>query len=200
MTGMTDTYSGKYFDFIRQGLEQMEVTDIHGNGMSPDRGFDLWAGRAEQIKQNTKGLLFFCGNGASASMAEHMSHDWFQNAMVNTTTCAEVSHITAISNDISYEEVFRYRVRRILSEKDMLVAVSSSGNSANIVNAVQAAKERMAFTVTVSGKESGNAIRRMGDLNFYVPLMHYGEVESAHALLLHGALDYYLDKYMGGRQ
>lgn len=60
-------------------------------------------------------------------------------------------------------------------------------------------KEKGAFCITVSGKQENNKIRQMGDLNFYVPLETYGEVESAHAVLLHAALDYYLDQYMGGR-
>lgn len=193
------TYCADYFQLIREGLGRMIVTDKEGKVLSHERAFDIWADRAHKVQSENKGLIFFCGNGASASMAEHMSHDWFQNAVVNTTTCAEVSHITAISNDIDYAHVFSYRIERILSEKDMLVGISSSGNSSNIVNAVEAAKKNGAFTITVSGKKEDNKIRHMGDLNFYVPLETYGEVESAHAVLLHGALDYFLDKYMGGR-
>lgn len=194
-----NSYAVKYFDLIYEKLNHMEVTDREGTLLSPDEGLAIWAERAQQLKENTKGLIFFCGNGASASMAEHMSHDWFQNAVINTTTCAEISHVTAISNDISYEDVYAYRIRRIISEKDIVVGISSSGNSPNIVKAISAADKNGAFTITLSGKNPDNKIRRMGDLNFYVPLETYGEVESAHAVLLHGALDYYLDKYMGGR-
>ena len=192
-------YGREYFDLIRIGLSDMIVTERNGQKLSPEQGYEIWADRARDVQQNTKGLLFFCGNGASASMAEHMSHDWFQNAVVNTTTCAEVAHITAISNDLSYEEVYSYRVKRILTDKDILIGISSSGNSINIVNAVQAAHENGAYTITVTGKKADNKLRKMGDLNFYVPLEHYGEVESAHAILLHCALDRFLDKYMGGR-
>jgi D-sedoheptulose 7-phosphate isomerase len=79
------------------------------------------------------------------------------------------------------------------------VGISSSGNSPNIVNAISAAKDNGAFTITISGKKDDNKIRRMGDINFYVPLETYGEVESAHAVLLHVALDYFLDEFMKGR-
>ena len=192
-------YSEEFFDLIREGLSNMSVTDQTGQVLSPEQGLALWADKAREVQQNTKGLIFFCGNGASASMAEHMSHDWFQNAVINTTTCSEVSHLTAISNDLSYAEVFSYRINRILSERDIFVGISSSGNSTNIVNALDAANKKGAFTITVSGKKPDNKIRQMGSLNFYVPLEHYGEVESAHAVLLHCALDYFLDKYMGGR-
>lgn len=192
-------YGKEYFDTVRRGLSHMSVTNGEGKCISSEEGLQQWAETAYRIQQETKGLMFFCGNGASASMAEHMSHDWFQNAVVNTATCAETTHLTAISNDIGYEEVFSYRIRRILSNRDMLIGISSSGNSPNIVNAIRAAKEKKAFIVTVSGMKEDNKIRRMGDLNFYVPLSSYGEVESAHAVLLHCALDSFLDTYMGGR-
>ena len=192
-------YAGVYFDLVHKGLDQTVVTDSNGKHLTVNGGIHICAERVYRIQKETKGLIFFCGNGASASMAEHMSHDWFQNAVVNTTTCSELAHVTAVSNDLSYENVFSYRIHRILSEKDMLVGISSSGNSLSIVNAITAAKEKGAFTVTVSGMKEDNKIRFMGDLNFYVPLMHYGEVESAHAVLLHSMLDYFLDQYMGGR-
>lgn len=192
-------YTRNYYELLFDGLDRMRLTDNQGKNISQDEGMKLWADNVQNVKENTHGLLFYCGNGASATMAEHMSHDWFQNAEVNTTTCAETAHITAISNDYSYEDVFSYRINRILSERDMLIAISSSGNSPNIVKAVEAAKTKGAFVVTLSGMKEDNKIRQMGDLNFYVPLDTYGEVESAHAVLLHCALDYYLDTYMGGR-
>ena len=192
-------YGFDYYSLINDALKNTVVTDEDGKLLDLDKGLEIWAEKAQFVKNDAKGLIFFCGNGASASMAEHMSHDWFQNAVINTTTCAEVSHITAISNDLSYDEVYSYRVKRIISEKDILVGISSSGNSQNIVNAIIAAKDNGAFTISLSGKKQDNKIRKLADLNFYVPLEHYGEVESAHAVLLHAALDYYLDKYMEGR-
>lgn len=192
-------YAGEYFDLLRKSLERMLVTDQGGGELSREQGYALWAEKAREVQRDEKSLIFFCGNGASASMAEHMSHDWFQNAKVNTTTCAEVSHLTAISNDMGYEEVYSYRIKRILSEKDIFVGISSSGNSPNIINAVQTARDKGAFTVTLTGMRKDNALRRMGHLNFYVSLACYGEVESAHAVILHSVLDFFLDKYMGGR-
>ena len=189
----------EYTDAILNGIKKAIVTYGNGKIVTVQEGIEAWSSRAKLVRDEMKGLIFFCGNGASATMAEHMSHDWFQNAEINTTTCAEISHVTAISNDISYEDVYAYRIRRIISERDMVVGISSSGNSPNIVKAISAADKNGAFTITLSGKNPDNKIRSMGDLNFYVPLETYGEVESAHAVLLHGALDYFLDQYMGGR-
>ena len=104
MTG----YAEEYIALLNRQLSRVAVTVDNGKEISVDEGLEIWAERVRDVQENTKGLLFFCGNGASASMAEHMSHDWFQNGVVNTTTCAELSHVTAISNDISYEDVYAY--------------------------------------------------------------------------------------------
>lgn len=186
-----------YFSEIFGGLERTAVTR-RGDAVPFDEGIRLWVEQARETQQKG-GTLFFCGNGASATMAEHMSHDWFQNAGVNTYTCSETSHITAVSNDISYENVFAYRIERVLAEKDILVAISSSGNSPSITRAIEEARKKGAFIATLSGMGADNTSRQMGDLNFYVPLDTYGLVESAHALLLHCMLDVFLEKYMGGR-
>lgn len=189
-----DDYTGK----VEQGIRDMCVTDMQGRQMSAQEGLEAWAGRAKLVRDELHGLTFFCGNGASATMAEHMSHDWFQNGGMNTYTCSETAHLTAIANDLSYEDVFSFRIGRILSERDMLVTVSSSGNSPNIVKAVRTARDKGAYIITLSGKSGDNQSRKLGDLNFWVPLDTYGLVESAHAVILHAALDLFLETYMGG--
>ncbi len=192
-------YYNKYMEDIFEGLKKSIVTLSTGEEITIDEGYEIWADKAYQLNEYKNGLMFFCGNGASATMAEHMSHDWFQNGEINTYSVSETSHLTAISNDVSYEDVFAYRVKRICSERDILVTISSSGNSPNIVKAIKTAREKGTYIITVSGKKADNTSRNSGDLNFYVPLDTYGMVESAHASLIHGALDYYLDKYKGGR-
>ena len=196
---MNVSYSSQYFTDIKDALERMIVTDAKGNTLDKDQAFEEWIDESEQRKQR-RGVFFFCGNGASATMAEHMSHDCFQNADFQTYTVSETSHITAISNDISYEEVFSYRIGKMLTDKDMVIAISSSGNSPNIVKAIDKANEIGCYVVSVSGKKEDNKIRKMGNLNFYVPLFTYGMVESAHAVLLHSWIDRYQDKYLEGRR
>lgn len=193
-----ENYSSNYFSDIKEGLSNLIATDSAGNVLDADAALEKWVDICEE-KRKQRGVFFFCGNGASATMAEHMSHDCFQNADFLTQTCSETSHLTAISNDISYEDVFSYRISKMLKESDMLVTISSSGNSPNVIKAIKTAKELGAFVVTVSGKKADNKSRQLGDLNFYVPLETYGMVESAHAVLLHCWLDMYLDKYKGGR-
>lgn len=191
-------YSEQYFSDIFTALNRVLCTDIKTNPISFEKGLEIWIDESEKRKKN-KGVFFFCGNGASATMAEHLSHDCFQNADFLTETVSETSHLTAIANDYSYAEIFAYRISKTMEEKDMLITISASGNSANIVRAIEEARKKGAFIVTLSGKGKDNNSRKMGDLNFYVPLQTYGMVESAHAVLLHCWLDMYMDKYLSGR-
>ena len=187
-----------YVEDISKYLARMESTDKNGTILDNDTAIQQFVEKAKTI-QEAGGIFFFAGNGASASMAEHMSHDCFQNADFLTMTASETAHITAISNDISYEDVFAYRIGKALSDKDALITISSSGNSPNIIKAIEIARTKRMFIVTLSGMKPDNKSRKLGDINFYVPAKTYGMVESAHATLLHCWLDLFLDKYKGGR-
>lgn len=191
-------YMDDYFETVKDGLTNTIATDGKGQVIEKNQAMEIWVDKSEERKKN-KGIFFFVGNGASATMAEHLSHDCFQNADFLTETVSETSHLTAISNDVSYEDVFSYRIGKMLGGKDVLITISSSGNSPNIVKAIETAKNLGVYVVTLSGKDKDNKSRQMGDLNFYVPLPTYGLVESAHAILLHCWLDMYMDKYLGGR-
>jgi D-sedoheptulose 7-phosphate isomerase len=191
------SYLTTYTAEVTEGVNQTVATGQNGV-FDTQTAFDKWT-RLVQDRKAKGGVFFFCGNGASCTMAEHLSHDCFQNADMKTYTVSETSHITAISNDISYEDVFAYRIGKIGAENDVLIAISSSGNSPNVIKAIETAREKGMFVVTVSGKGGDNKSRKLGDLNFWTPLSTYGLVESAHAVLLHALLDAYLDKYMGGK-
>jgi D-sedoheptulose 7-phosphate isomerase len=192
------SYLSTYTTITATALNETVASDKSGSSLELDTAFDTWIKLVHNRKQQ-RGTFFFCGNGASCTMAEHLSHDCFQNADMKTYTISETSHITAISNDISYENVFAYRIGKIGTANDVLITISSSGNSPNIIKAIVTAHEKGMFVVTLSGKDHDNRSRKLGDLNFYVPLLTYGLIESAHAMLLHALLDAYLDKHMGGK-
>lgn len=187
-----------YNSEITNGLNSTVATNANGEASGIDSAFALWIEKSRAVEE-VRGTIFFCGNGASASMAEHLSHDCFQNADLQTYTVSETAHLTAISNDLSFEDIFAYRITKMCGSGDILVTISSSGNSPNIIKAISAAREKGMFIVTLSGKSPDNKSRKLGDLNFYVPLGTYGLVESAHAVLLHCWLDLYMEKYKGGR-
>ena len=195
---LSNTYTKDYFSDVFEGLNAAQFSNIKGKELDFEIGMNNWINETQKRKSQ-KGIFFFCGNGASATMAEHLSHDCFQNGDMLTETVSETSHLTAIANDISYDEVFAYRISKMMEEKDMLITISSSGNSPNVIRAIEEARKKGAFIVTLSGKGEDNKSRKLGDLNFWVPLGTYGMVESAHAVLLHTWLDMFMDKYMSGR-
>ena len=129
------------------------------------------------------------GNGGSAAIASHTAIDLSKNAGIRAIALNDVSAITCLANDYDFEEIFAKQVEFYGQPGDVLVAVSSSGKSKNVLNAVRTAHSMSMGVVTFSGFEADNPLRKMGDLNFYVPSDRYGLVEVAHQLLLHAVID-----------
>jgi D-sedoheptulose 7-phosphate isomerase len=134
------------------------------------------------------GLVLWVGNGGSAALASHFAVDVF-NAGVRSLAFSDAALLTCLGNDCGYEQVFARPVGLFASAGDVLVAISSSGRSANILAAARAARECGAAVVTLSGFAPGNPLRALGDWNFYVPSEAYGPVESVHALVCHALVD-----------
>lgn len=130
------------------------------------------------------------GNGGSAAIVSHMQNDLFKMVGLRAIVFTEQPLLTALSNDDGYETVFRQPVNRWAEPGDLLIAVSSSGESNNIITAVAAARERGCQVLTFSGFKPGNRLRQMGDLNFYVPVVNYGYVELTHSILGHCITDF----------
>lgn len=136
-----------------------------------------------------KARLFFVGNGGSAAIASHMAADWLKNAEFPTFCFNDGPMLTCITNDLGYENSFWVPIDLHGQVGDVLFAISSSGKSKNILSAVEAAKGKRMNIVTLSGFDSNNPLRTMGQVNFYVPSNHYGTVEIAHLAILHSILD-----------
>ena len=122
-------------------------------------------------------------------MASHFAADMVKNTGIRTIVFTDLALITALANDFAFEEVYSKPLGWFMKRGDMLVAISSSGNSPNIVRAVEAAKKIGAMVVTLSAMKGDNAIRKVGELNFYVPAESYGLAETAHAAILHYWMD-----------
>ena len=169
-------------------LKNMSVSDKSGNTIDNETAFRLWKEKSLEIRTRDK-TIYFVGNGASASMASHFSADTAKNGGIRTRVFTDLSLITAIANDISYEEVFAEPLRWYMKKGDMLVSISSSGNSPNIVRAVKIAGSLGGIVITLSAMDENNEIRKMGDLNFYISAQTYVLAESAHAVILHHWMD-----------
>lgn len=159
---------------------------------------DLWVTKTRKAAEAER-RFFFIGNGASATMAEHFGFDAMQNGRLKTVCFAETAYLTARSNDSSFTDVFLLKLERLAEPGDMLISISSSGNSPNIVRSLGYAKERKMLCVTLSAMKSDNKSRMSGDLSIWVPALTYGLAESAHSAILHCWLDMYLERYLGGR-
>ncbi|MBI4179198.1 SIS domain-containing protein [bacterium] len=128
--------------------------------------------------------LMFIGNGGSAAIASHLTLDFWRAAGFNTLGFNDPSQLTCMANDFGFENVFAEPIRRDARLGDVLVAISSSGKSPNILIGTAAAKKKGCAVITFSGFEPANPLRSLGDLNFYVPSASYALVEIAHLALL----------------
>jgi D-sedoheptulose 7-phosphate isomerase len=171
--------------------ELLRRTTFTGKGGLPldaDSGFALWRDHCRRLGRDA-GQCFLIGNGASASMASHIAADLAKNALVHTQVFTDLSLMTCMGNDLGYDQVFAEPLRRRAKPGDMLVAISSSGNSINILNAVDVALDRGVTAVTLSAMSPANPLAAKGDLNIYVPASTYGHAESCHAAILHYWVD-----------
>jgi D-sedoheptulose 7-phosphate isomerase len=178
----------KNVDEITQSLLSLTVTSDGVKTIGNEAAFNLWADWTVQIRAQ-KRTIFLIGNGASASMASHVAADLAKNAHVHTEVFSDLSLITAIANDISYEEVFAEPLRRRMKKGDMLIAISSSGRSPNVLRAVRETENLGGISVTLSAMHTDNSLRGLGRLNFYVPAETYGMAETCHAAILHHWID-----------
>ena len=173
---------------IAHALRALSTRDRTGKALSQQEAFLQWRSATISLRQAGH-TIYLVGNGASASMASHMAADLAKNAHVRTQVFTDLALMTAIANDISYEDVYAEPLARHIRPGDMLVAISSSGNSPNVVKACQVASDMDASVVTLSAMNSENRIRSMGQFNFWVPASTYGLAETCHAAILHFWMD-----------
>ena len=159
---------------------------------SYEEGMEAFVNAVLKVKRENR-QLFFIGNGGSSAIASHMTADFMKNGGMKTYSLYDSAVMTCISNDYAYEEVFSKQLGFLVNKGDMLVAISSSGNSGNIVYAINTVKHKGGKVVTLSGFKADNEIKVMGDYSVYVPVEHYGIVESVHNLILQQVVDTILD-------
>ncbi|MFA5730371.1 MAG: SIS domain-containing protein [Candidatus Paceibacterota bacterium] len=174
-------YSGELQTF----LERVVITDSNGQNVNIDEGLSLIITLLHKIKTTRKKVMVI-GNGGSAAIASHLQNDLCKAAQIRVMVFTEPPLLTALSNDISYTAAYRELVNLWADNDDVLIAISSSGRSQNILNAVTTARDHGCTPIiTVSGFLPDNPLRRMGDLNLYVSSREYGYVELVHSVLTH---------------
>lgn len=139
--------------------------------------------------RNTGGTIYLIGNGGSSAVVSHILTDFINVCKLRASVLNDPALITCMSNDFGYENAYQQVINTIFRKNDILVAVSSSGKSANICNAAKAVKAHGGTVITYSGFHQDNPLRKLGDLNFWLDCHDYGLVEIGHLFLLHNLSD-----------
>ena len=136
--------------------------------------------------------IFTCGNGASAAIAQHWACDYTKGCSDLErgikprviSLSANIPLMTAISNDISYDDVYSYQLERLADPGDILVTISSSGNSPNVVKAIEVAKDMGVITIALTGFNGGRS-RELADIPIHVDIQEYEAAEDVHQAIMH---------------
>lgn len=178
------TYCSAYFDESAWAARLIDLVQV-------ERAADILA------RAYTGGAsVFSCGNGGSAAVANHLQCDHLKGVRTDTdltprviSLSSNVELLTAIANDIGYEDVFSFQLQSHSRPGDVLIAISSSGRSANIVNALKWARDHQLHTIAFTGFDGGEA-RKVADVAVHVDCANYGVIEDLHQATMHALAQY----------
>jgi len=183
-------FSKSYFEYLGNVLSKISLNEI-------DNFVDLLLKARER-----NSTIFFIGNGGSAATASHFAND----IAIGTRTegkhfrvislCDNQAVITAIANDDGYEKVFSQQLKVLLKEQDLVISISASGNSPNLIHAINTAKKMNATTIGISAFDGGK-MKEIVDFSLHVPTEkgEYGPAEDAHMVIDH-LVGNYLIRYV----
>jgi len=173
------SFAGRYFELLGQAYTTVDAAAVSSAGKLLIE--TAVAGR----------MIFSCGNGGSAAIANHLVCDCMKGVRANTSLkpkvnslSATIELITAIVNDIGSEQMFSYQLASMAAEGDVLIAISSSGSSPNIIAALKQARAMNVKTIAMTGFTGGDAAR-LADISLHVDAQNYGVVEDTHQSLMH---------------
>ena len=175
---MNKEFFNNYFKYMQAGMESVNKDDLIAS-----------AEKIELVSQKGKKLII-AGNGGSAAMASHVSVDFTKAAGIKSINFNEADLLTCFSNDYGYERVFEKAIEFYGDKGDLVILISSSGCSKNILNAARRAKELRMAVITFSGFKNDNPLRRLGDINFWVDSKAYNIIEMTHHVWLLSIVDY----------
>lgn len=149
--------------------------------------------------------ILTCGNGGSAAIANHFVCDHTKGTRADTHIMPRVHSLvsnieitSAIANDLAFDQVFSYQLHSYASPGDVLVAISSSGNSPNVLNALEWSKANGVHTIAMTGFHGGKA-RDIADISLHVAAHNYGVVEDVHQSLMHALAQFLRQHHMTDR-
>jgi D-sedoheptulose 7-phosphate isomerase len=179
----------RYFNALSAHLIDTVVTSAAGQALPMSGAVNQVMAMARRAHAAGNKLIFV-GNGGSAAIASHMATDYSKNGDIRSLALNDSSMLTCLGNDLGYDRVFAKQIELHARQEDLVIAISSSGRSANILNAVKAARAANCAVVTLSGFSADNPLRGLGDINFYIDSDRYGFVEIGHLTICHAILDF----------
>jgi D-sedoheptulose 7-phosphate isomerase len=191
-----DTWVSNYADTICEVVKVAQATLRDGERIAIGEAID-WAAVTARRTHDAGNKLIFLGNGGSAGIASHMATDYSKNGNLRAVAFNDASALTCLGNDYGYEYVFAKQIEFHARAGDMIFAISSSGSSKNIVEAVKAAHAAHCTVLTLSGFRLENPLRNLGDMNLFLDSTYYGFVEIGHLMLCHAILDYNMEREGG---
>ncbi len=165
-----------------------EIRGRTGTDLGVEGGITAVATALAGVRGN-HGAVYVIGNGGSAGIASHVITDFVNVAKLRAYTLHDSSLITCMANDYGYENAFARLLQQMAKAGDALVAISSSGRSANIRNAAAQMTQSGGTVITLSGFANDNPLRALGDINIWLDSTDYGFVEIGHQFVLHNVAD-----------
>jgi D-sedoheptulose 7-phosphate isomerase len=172
--------------YVQQYTQQLQDALEQVPGAALDEAYRVITSAVNESRQ-----VFVAGNGGSAAIADHLCCDWTKGThspglspLRTHSLVSNVPLLTAIANDFGYDAVFSRQLELLANAGDVLLLISSSGNSANIVSAMDTAKGMGITTVGLTGF-GGGVLAKRADVSLHIPYANYGLVEDCHQILMH---------------
>ena len=146
----------------------------------------------QDCKKN-KGKTYIIGNGGSASIASHVSVDFAKVANVPSNTFNNANLITCFANDYGHENWVKEAIKAYTQKNDILILISSSGTSNNIINAAKYCNENNIPLITLSGFDKSNPLAKLGDVNIHINSNNYNYIEMSHHIILVSIVDIFAE-------
>jgi D-sedoheptulose 7-phosphate isomerase len=162
--------------------------DHRNRSVHPDKAFAAWAKALQQAREQKK-RVYFVGNGPGASLASQFAIDLGRRAHLHTEVFNDLAMMSAIANEIGYEWIFADPLRRRAAEGDLLVCLSTSGRSENIIKAVELAAPLSVETISLTGSEADNPVRSKSELNFHVNAKTRGDAQVCFQAIMNHAIN-----------
>ena len=172
-------FANAYFDQLAIASQSVDDTALNQAALMLGNAYDRRA------------AVYVCGNGGSASIANHLICDHLKGVQTDTNTrprvmslSSNIEILTAIANDVSYEDVFTFQLSTMADAGDVLITISSSGDSENIVRAAQWARSNKCSVIAMTGFDGGRS-SKLAHINLHVESDNYGVIEDTHQSLMH---------------